>query len=186
MGGYQIRDQKAAYYLTLQVVNWIDLFTRDDYRQIVVESLRYCQENKGLELFAWVLMSNHIHLIARSEKGELSGTIRDFKSYTSKRIIQRITEGPESRSGWMLNLFKCAAEKHQRNTLYQVWTHENHAVELVSNVFVWEKLEYLHNNPVRNGIVKNIWEYRYSSALNYADMEGELEVIKLSPRLRTY
>jgi len=170
----------------LQVVNWIDLFTRDDYRKIVVESLRFCQEKKGLELFAWVLMSNHLHLIARSEKGDLSGTIRDFKSYTSKGIIQRVMEGPESRREWMLNLFKIAAGKHQRNLSYQVWTHENHAVELLSNEFIWEKLEYLHNNPVRNGIVKEVWEYRYSSALNYADMEGELAVIKLSPRLMTY
>jgi putative transposase len=96
--GYQINDQSAVYFLTFQVINWIDVFTRQRYRDIIVENLNYCVQNKGLKIYSWVIMSNHIHLIC-SHENNLSGVIRDFKSYTSKLIIQSITEYPESRGG---------------------------------------------------------------------------------------
>lgn len=95
--GYQIRDQSALHYLTIQIVDWIDVFTRQTYRDIVLESLRYCQQHKGLQIFGFVIMSNHIHLIANSPQGELSNTIRDFKKFTAKNIIESITSGNESR-----------------------------------------------------------------------------------------
>ncbi|MCK9205366.1 MAG: transposase [Bacteroidales bacterium] len=88
--GYQIKDQSACYYLTFQIVYWIDLFVKQVYRDIVVESLKFCQKEKGLELFSWVIMSNHIHLLARNSQEDLSGTIRDFKKFTSKRFIETI------------------------------------------------------------------------------------------------
>ena len=99
--GYQIKDQEAAYYLTFQVVFWIDVFTRKTYRDIIIDSLRYCQQDKCLEIYAYVIMSNHIHLLVRSSKGELSATIRDFKKYTSKKIIEEIITGTESRREWI-------------------------------------------------------------------------------------
>jgi len=108
--GYQIKDQSAAYYLTFQVVYWIDLFTRPVYRDVVIESLRYCQKEKGLELFAWVIMSNHIHILARSSNNDLSATIRDFKKYTSKAFVELISVSGESRKEWMLRLFAHAAK----------------------------------------------------------------------------
>jgi len=82
--GYQVNDQEGMYYLTFQVVDWIDVFTRQVYRDIIVESLKYAKENKCLDAFAYVIMSNHIHLIAQSNNGQLSATIRDIKKFTSK------------------------------------------------------------------------------------------------------
>jgi REP element-mobilizing transposase RayT len=64
--GYQIKDQHALLYVTLQVVYWVDIFTRKTYRDIAIESLQYCQQEKGLEIYAFVIMSNHIHLVAKS------------------------------------------------------------------------------------------------------------------------
>ncbi len=84
--GYQIKDQESAYYLTLQIVHWVDIFSRKIYRDIVIDSLKYCKKEKGLEIYAYVIMSNHIHLLARGGKGNLSGILRDFKRHTSKRI----------------------------------------------------------------------------------------------------
>jgi REP element-mobilizing transposase RayT len=81
--GYQIKDQSALYYLTIQVINWIDVFTRQVYRDIVIDSLWFCQLDKGLQIFAYVIMSNHVHLIANRGNGELSNTLRDFKIYQS-------------------------------------------------------------------------------------------------------
>ena len=86
--GYQIKDQDGLYYLTFQVVDWIDIFTRKVYRDILIESFKYAINNKGLQLFAYVIMSNHVHLVAQSSEGALSATIRDVKKYTSKRIIE--------------------------------------------------------------------------------------------------
>jgi REP element-mobilizing transposase RayT len=95
--GCQIRDQLALHYLTIQVVQWVDVFTRQIYRDIVIESFKYCQQNKGLEIYAYVIMSNHIHLLGRSKNGNLSHVIRDFKRHTSKKIIEAIEQGSESR-----------------------------------------------------------------------------------------
>ena len=79
------------YFLTLTVVDWVDVFTRPVYRHEVVESLKFCQRKKGLELYAWVLMSNHLHLLASAAEGyNLSDILRDFKKFTSKTIIDKI------------------------------------------------------------------------------------------------
>ena len=174
--GYQVNDQEGMYYLTFQVVDWIDVFTRQVYRDIIVESLKYAKENKCLDAFAYVIMSNHIHLIAQSNNGQLSATIRDIKKFTSKRIIETIQAIPESRMEWMLNRFSFNARQHSRNKTYQVWTHENHAVYLYGPKFIREKIDYLHNNPVRAGIVEKPEDYVYSSARYYAGLDCVLPV----------
>ena len=175
--GYQIKEQDALYYLTLQVVDWVDIFTRQCYRDIVVDSLRYCQLNKNLQVFAFVIMSNHVHLIANSGTGELSATLRDFKKYTSKAILQQVAEGRESRREWMLNRFEFAASRHGRNDRYQLWTHENHAEIIYSDKFLFQKMDYIHQNPVRAGIVEHPEEYLYSSARYLADRPCVLDIV---------
>lgn len=184
--GYQIKDQEGLYYLTFQVINWIDIFTRQIYRDIVIENLKYCQQNKGLQVFAYVIMSNHIHIIANSSEGKLSDTIRDFKKFTSRVIIENVKEGNESRKNWMLNQFKFAASKHSRNENYQFWTHENHAIELRTPDFIREKIEYIHNNPVRAGIVEKPEDYLYSSARNYANGVSVFNVITIDLPWKIY
>jgi len=152
-GGYQIRNQQSVHYLTSRIVGWVDVFTRRRYKDIVVESFEYCQQHKGLTIYSWVIMSNHIHCILASETGKLSDTIRDFKRHTSKKILESIEQEPESRKEWMLQQFKFAASKHKRNNTYQLWTHENHPVELEGNMYD-QRLNYIHNNPVEAGIVE--------------------------------
>jgi REP element-mobilizing transposase RayT len=85
--GYKIDEQDGLYFVTFQIVKWIDIFTRKVYRDIVVDSLRYCQANKELEIYAFVLMSNHLHLLLRSGKSDLSNTIKEFKSFTARKIL---------------------------------------------------------------------------------------------------
>lgn len=183
--GCQIRNQSGLYYLTFQIVQWADLFTRQVYRDIMIDSLWYCQQNKGLELYAYVIMSNHIHLLAKSQNNNLSDIIRDLKRHTSKKIIEAIENGNESRREWLLMVFRYAAHGHQRNNEYQVWTHENHAEEIYSNSFIEQKVEYIHNNPVRSGIVLKPEDYKYSSARNYAGLESVLDISKAVFRWKT-
>ena len=174
--GYQIKDQEALYFLTFQVVDWIDIFSRKIYKDILIDSFKYSIENKGFQIFAYVIMSNHVHLIVQSSLGQLSANIRDIKKFTCKKIIETILNIHESRKEWMLNRFRLKASQHTRNEYYQVWTHENHAIHLYSNKFIRQKIEYIHYNPVKAGIVEKPEDYLYSSARNYASFEGLIDI----------
>ena len=107
-GGYIIRDQNLPHFITATVVDWIDVFSRQNYRDIVVDCLDFCRKNKSMILYGYVIMSNHIHMIVQSEKGELSDLLRDFKKFTATKIIEKIKSDPESRREWMLERFKSA------------------------------------------------------------------------------
>jgi REP element-mobilizing transposase RayT len=177
--GYQIVEQDALHYVTFQIVKWVDIFTRKVYRDIVIDSLKYCQTNKGLEIYAFVIMSNHIHLLIRSDIGKLSDTIREFKSFTAKQILLSIDTESESRRDWMLNLFEFVAKQHKRNEKFQIWTHENHAELIYSDKFIIQKINYIHDNPVRAGIVENPEDYLYSSATDFAGKQCLLNIVQM-------
>jgi len=184
--GYKISPNSTElYFITFQIVGWLDIFTRKNYKEVVAESMKYCQLHKGLNLYAYVIMSNHIHLLANSENGDLSGFIRDFKRFTSQKFFEIMDSDIESRRDWM----KMVVEYHGRykiNQTRQIWTHENHAELIYGQNFLEQKLAYIHENPVRAGIVAKPEDYLYSSARNYADMEGPIDIIKLDIRWKTY
>jgi REP element-mobilizing transposase RayT len=176
--GYQIKDQHALYFLTFQIVFWVDIFTRADHRDVILESLSFCRQQKELELYAYVIMSNHVHLICKREHLPLSDFVRDFKKYTSYRILQEInkSEHHESRKNWLLDKFSYAARRNARNSNYQLWTHENHAVELTSNKMTEQRRDYIHENPVRAKLVEFPEEYLYSSARNYSGRKALIDI----------
>ncbi|GAA3591202.1 transposase [Flavivirga amylovorans] len=175
--GYKIRDQSKPHYITFTVVDWADVFTRKVYKDIIVENLNYCIKEKGMIVFGYVIMSNHIHLIIQSAHNDLSGLIRDFKKFTAKSIINQIKSGKESRRKWLLTLFSKATETHSRNKTYQFWRYGNHPEEIYSPKFLWSKLDYIHLNPVRSGLVERASHYVYSSAINYVEGDGLVDVI---------
>ena len=176
--GYVIKDQSAPHFLTFRVISWLDIFTRQRYRDIMVDSFNYCVEHKSLSVHAWVIMSNHIHCILRSLNGMLSDTIRDLKRHTAQAIIRAIRQGPESRSEWILKMMSDEAQLRSRSKGHQLWSHDSHAVELSPfKVGLAEtKFNYLHENPVRAGIVASAEEYLYSSARDYAGKRGLVKV----------
>ena len=181
-----IKIDGAAYFLTLTVVNWVDVFSRKIYRDAIIESLKYCQKEKGLNIYAYVIMTNHIHLIVNTRAPFLlKDTIRDFKKFTSKKISSLIQEFPESRKEWMIPLFAMNASLSQKHKEFKFWKAGNHAIETYSEKFIWDKIDYIHNNPVRAGFVREPQEWIYSSASNYYGMESILEVDCLPPRLVT-
>jgi REP element-mobilizing transposase RayT len=167
-GGYKIRNQGAIHFITFAVVKWVDVFTRQEYREIVLDSLRYCQVEKALLLHCWCIMSNHLHLIASAKNCDLSDILRDFKKYTGKQIITAIGNNRhESRKEWMLQIFREEGTANSRNKEYQFWRQDNHPKECYSNAFTVQKMDYIHNNPVKTGIVDKAEEYLYSSARDY-------------------
>ena len=115
-------DNEKAYFLTLTVVGWIDVFTRKNHKLAIIDSLRYCQKEKGLVIFGYCLMSSHLHLLARAEGNyNLSEILRDFKKFTSKAIISQIITEPESRRDWMIGHFRKAGENLKGITNYKFW-----------------------------------------------------------------
>ena len=181
MHGHKIENQNATHFLTFTVVAWIDVFTRDDYRKIIIDSLFFCQKEKGLCINAYVIMSNHIHLVCHvKEPFLLSDVIRDFKKFTSKAILDfMLMSDIESRKEWMIRLFKYYAKYNKNNKDYQFWQHHNMPIELESPKWIKQKLDYIHLNPVRNGIVLEAEDYVYSSARTYAGRSGYIDIEKI-------
>lgn len=178
--GYKIRDQGATHFLTFSIIGWIDIFSRKRYRDIILESLRFCQKNKNLKIGAYVIMTNHIHLIWTASNNNLSDIMRDFKTYTSKAITKTIESESESRREWLLYMFRFYANRTAANDYYKVWTGNNHPEEIYSDDFLITKLNYIHQNPVRAGIVIEAAHYTYSSASNYEQKKGLLDIDFLS------
>ncbi|AMJ65772.1 REP-associated tyrosine transposase [Hymenobacter sp. PAMC 26628] len=175
---YKIRDSQHLYFVSFATVNWIDVFTRRLYNDIFVDSLRYCQEHKGLEIYAWCLMTNHAHLIVSTEAEHLSGILRDLKRHTAKAVLRAIEDKQqESRRSWVLWMFEGAGQRNAHNTKYQFWQHDSHPIELHSIELQQQRLHYLHQNPVVAGFVDAPEDFLYSSARNYAGRPGLVEVL---------
>jgi putative transposase len=175
---YKIVDQEQVYFLTLTIVDWVDIFTRKDYKIIIVDSLNYCIEKKGLDVFGWVIMSNHIHLLVRAQSGfYLSHILRDFKKHTSKQIAAKILETGESRRDWLLDKFHFEAKRTGRAKNYKIWRDDNHAILMDKTEWIDTRLNYIHMNPVRQLIVEKPEDYIFSSAIDYADGKGLVKII---------
>ncbi|MFE7086512.1 transposase [Sphingobacterium spiritivorum] len=174
---YKIRNQSLQYFVSFATVYWVDLFTRNEYRKILLDSLAYCQKEKGLEIYAWCIMTSHVHLIIGTTGNKMEDILRDFKSYTSRMLRKEITENfQESRKEWLLWLMERAGKKNRNNKDFQLWQQNNHPIELWDNYMKDQKLEYLHQNPVASGFVSSAENYIYSSARDYVGEKGLLEI----------
>jgi REP element-mobilizing transposase RayT len=173
---YKIHNPDGLYFVSFATIGWVDVFTRLEYRKIIIDSLKYCQNQKGLLLYAWCLMTNHIHLIVKAKDGfELVGILRDFKKFTSRQLIKAIEDHPgESRKEWMLSKFRLAGAYNSNNEKYQFWQQNNKPIELWSASVIQQKLDYIHMNPVEAGFVERPEEYLYSSARNFNESKGLL------------
>ncbi len=175
---YKIRDQNYPHFVSFAVVQWIDLFTRTVYRQILLDSLNYCQKNKGLIIYAWCIMTNHVHLIIGTNDQPMEGILRDFKSFTSRKLKEAITDNmEESRKKWILWMMKQTGSKNKKNHEWQLWQQQNHPIELSDKHLIRQKLDYLHKNPVTAGFVQNPEDWLYSSAGDYCGKKGFLDVV---------
>ncbi len=151
---YKAAQPNEGYFVTLTTVGWVDVFTRPQQKDMLISSLQFCQKEKGLEIYAYCLMTNHLHMLCKAT-GEISlpEIMRDFKKFTSKEVIKNIEAEPESRRDWMLKYFEDACYRLKRNQKYKVWQDGYHAEHLFSEKFIFQKLNYTHYNPVKEKIV---------------------------------
>ena len=179
---YKFSDPDGLYFVTFAVVGWIDVFTRVIYKDLLLDSFRYCIKEKGLAIHGYVIMSNHVHLIiSRKGNQQLSAIMRDLKKFSSVNILKEIiSNSEESRKEWMLYLFAQAGQKNNNNTHYQFWQQDNHPIELDAHRIIFDqKLDYIHQNPVKAGWVTEAAAYVYSSASNYEEKGGVLEEVEV-------
>jgi len=174
-------EDHYAFFVTCSVVDWLPLFKSEPYRNITLDSLRYMISHKPTELNAYVLMPTHLHAILWPHRDARVGDIlRDFKRFTS-RTISRLAETLGETE--YLQAFRRARQsgRAQDSSQYQVWQEGFHPEAIYSVDFAKQKLEYIHNNPVRAGLVERPTEWPYSSARDYLLGEESVLPIKLLP-----
>ncbi len=180
---YKFNNQEHLYFVSFAVINRIDLFIRNEYKDIMIDSWKYCQAKKGLEIYGYCIMSSHIHMIIGTHGDKLENIMRDMKKHTSVALKTAIEQHPaESRREWMLWMMKRAGRKNSHNADFQLWQQNNHPIELFNLKILHQKLDYMHNNPVEAGIVAHPEDYLYSSARDYySGLPGLIEIILVEP-----
>ena len=168
---YKVIEDECPHFFTCTVVNWISVFTNKDIVQIVLDSLNHLQIQKRLKLYGYVIMENHLHLIASGNN--LAREIGHFKSFTARKIIDYLCENNINAILKQLQFHKL---KHKKDRAYQLWQEGSHPELIQGEKMMIQKLEYMHYNPVKRGYVDDPIHWRYSSARNYAEQEGLLEV----------
>ena len=169
--------QSFAYFVTTTLSGFVELFNQDKYAQILIRNLNFYREKFEFKLLAYVIMPHHLHLIILpASKGNISEIMRDFKKYTAREIIQLLEE--EKRFD-ILGIFHETAQKYhfKENRKYQVWEHRFDDLALYSDKVFRTKLDYIHNNPIKEGLVNSPSNYLYSSARNYDS--GDHSVIRV-------
>ncbi len=169
---YRIFETGYPYFMTDTIVAWLPIFSHPALAKILFDSWRFLQSSRGVEIYGFVVMENHLHWIARSP--DLVEQVARYKSFTARRIIDEL-----DRLGYatLLDQLKHFKLRHKIDQRYQLWQEGSHPQQIGSDEMMLQKLEYIHNNPLRRGYVSDPTHWLYSSALNYAGKPGIIDVI---------
>jgi putative transposase len=168
---YVITEPDKPHFLTCTIVEWLPVFTRPETVDILLDCWRYQREKQGLKFYGYVVLENHCHFVAQSEN--LSKSVISFKSFTARKIIDTLTKNNVE---MLLKHLRFAKSAHKQDREYQFWQEGVHAELIFNEAMMREKLDYIHNNPIKRGYVNLPEHWRYSSASNYAGQEGLLEI----------
>ncbi|WP_422413704.1 MULTISPECIES: REP-associated tyrosine transposase [unclassified Endozoicomonas] len=170
---YKFTEPDQPHFMTITVLHWISVFTRPETVAILLDSMRYMM-SQGMKIHAYVILENHLHLLAQSQ--ELDRDIAKFKAYTARQLLKWLTERNVTTLLDQLAFYKKA---HKGDRAYQFWQEGVHPELIQSESMMKQKVEYIHQNPVKRGYVDRAEYWRYSSASNYVGVEGLLEVDRL-------
>lgn len=169
---YRMFEDEYPYFLTCTVVAWLPVFAQPNFVEIIFDSWRFLQEERGVLIFGYVILENHLHWIASGH--DLPDQVSRFKSYTARRILDGLEQGGFATLLEELRFFRL---RHKSDQTYQLWQEGSHPQQIQNDEMMTQKLEYMHLNPVRRGYVDDPVHWRYSSARNYAERVGLIEVI---------
>jgi len=168
---YKIYDTNNIYYLTSSIVQFIPIFVDSNVFNIMIESLNFYRINKNMRIYAYVIMDNHFHLIAQSDS--LSNDMKNIKRFTAREIINYLELKQKS---WALNQFSYWKKQHKKDSNYQIWQEGFHPQQIISDEMMTQKIIYIHNNPVKRGLVSKAEDWIYSSARNYEGLDGVMDI----------
>ncbi len=168
---YRFGEAARPHFLTCTIVGWLPVFTRPEATQIVLDSWRFLHDRGRLALLGFVVMENHLHFIASA--GDPSKEVGDFKTFTARAILDALAR---RRDRALLAEFRNRKLAHRTDRTFQLWQEGSHPKEIGTEGMLRQKLEYVHDNPVRRGYVDRPEHWRYSSARNYMGLEGLVPV----------
>jgi REP element-mobilizing transposase RayT len=171
---YQVREPHYAHFVTATLVAWLPVFTSAARCDILVNSLEYCRQHKGLQIHAWVILDSHFHAILAAP--DLTRVMADLKRHTARRLLEQLAA---EQNDWLLGQFKYFRARHKTESQRQVWQEGSHPQALSSDEMLLQKLEYLHNNPVKRGLVAAPEHWRYSSA--HEQCPGAVPLLRCDP-----
>ena len=168
---YKVYEPTYPHFMTCTILHWLPLFTNKNSVQIIIDSLSYLQQSDNLKIYSYVILENHLHLIAQS--GNITITIQKFKSYTAYKLLELLKKNNAQTLLQQLSFHKKA---HRKENSYQVWEEGFHPKLIQSDIMMKEKIEYIHNNPIKRGYVEEAQHWRYSSAKDYLGINGLLKI----------
>lgn len=174
--------EREVCFITFQTVDWTDVFIRPVYKQVIVHSLNYFIESKGLVVHAWGLMTHHLQLLAQAGNGSSIAELeKEYKAFTTKKILEAIDTEPDRKKDWMLKRFENFSNLPGFLKKYNVWQDGNHTMPIDMNKsdLLLEHVEAIHHHPVRDKVVDLATEYLYSSARDYSGFKGLVNIVKL-------
>ena len=171
---YRVGQVGQAHFVTSTIVDWLPVFTTDAACDILVDALTYCQAQKGLQIYAWVILDNHFHAIVAAQ--ELSRVMAAVKRHTARRIVE---EAEARGRGWLLDQFARQRARHKVESQHQIWQEGFHPQELSTDEAMLQKIDYVHHNPVARGLVSLPEHWRYSSAHEW--LAGSRPVLRCDP-----
>ncbi len=158
--------------MTSTIVAWLPVFANPQFAEVILNSWRFLQEQREIEILACVILENHLHWIAVGP--QLGKRVGEFKSFTASSIIKMMKEQKYTTLLQELEYFKL---RHKVDQNFQLWQEGSHPKVIESEQMMWQKLEYIHDNPVKRGYVDDPLHWRYSSARNYAQQPGLIDVV---------
>ncbi len=178
-----IQGKQSCYFITFNTADWVDVFIRPVYKQVIVHTLNYFIDNKGLIVHAWCLMTNHLHLLIQAREGFVIAEIeKEFKSFTTTKILEAIDAEPEARKDWMLKRFENFSNLMGLVKKYHVWQSSSSPayIDIRKTDTLVDYFSFIHENPVRDRFVDTAVDFSYSSARDYAGMKGLVNITKLT------
>lgn len=171
---YKIYEPSHPHFITCTILHWIPIFTRVQTTDIVFECLKYLQQNDNLQIYAYVILENHLHLVVSSD--DISNSMAKFKKYTARQIIDLLkTNGVKT----ILDQLEFYKKAHKKDREFQLWQEGIQPKLITTESMMLEKINYIHNNPVKRGYVDEAKHWRYSSARDYEGMQGLIDVVKM-------
>ena len=160
---YTIIEPDQAHFITCTVMEWLPVFTRPETVQIILDCWQFQREHQGLKLYGYVILENHLHFVAQAP--DLNRCVQSFKSFSARQIIDCLKSGGAESQ---LTCLRCAKRVHKTDREFQFWQEGIHAEMVFSEAMMREKLDYIHQNPIKRGYVASPEHWRYSSAGHYA------------------